>query len=198
MTDLAERRDVETTVYQPAEDTRLLFDAALDRVGRHHRVLEVGTGSGFIAARLAVETGATVVASDVNPHACRTAREQAVEAGVDVGVVRADLVSPFPADAFDRVVFNPPYLPADPDGARDDWMERALSGGEDGRAVVEPFLDDLARVLRPDGIGVLLVSTLTGIGEVARYADDRGLHARTVAEEAHPYERLAVLALHRE
>lgn len=195
MTDLAERRGLETEVYQPAEDTRLLLDQTLDEVNAGHRVLEVGTGSGFVAVRLAEATGARIVASDLNPHACRQAKQRASEAGVDVEVVRADLTDPFAPESFDRVVFNPPYLPADPDAKRDDWMEVALSGGETGRAVVEPFLDDVRRVLTPSGRALLLVSTLTGVGEVARYADERGLFARTLAEETHPYERLVVLAL---
>lgn len=197
MTDLAERRGVETEVYQPAEDSRLLLEAAVEHVGGDHDVLEVGTGSGFIAVRLAVETGARVVASDVNPHACRAARERAREAEVDVDVARGDLTAPFAADAFDRVLFNPPYLPADPDAARDDWMERALSGGADGRRVVEPFLDDVGRVLRPGGRVLLVVSSLTDVEAVAAHAADRGLAARTVREENHPFERLAVLALAR-
>jgi release factor glutamine methyltransferase len=195
VTDLAERRGMETEVYQPAEDSALLADAAVERVGPDERVLDVGTGSGYVAARVAAETGATVAASDVNPHACRRARADAREAGVDFSVVRADLTAPFRDGAFDRVLFNPPYLPRDPDAERDDWMERALTGGETGREVVEAFLDDVGRVLAPDGSVLLLVSTLTDIGAVAAYAADRGLAAETVDEASYPYERLAVLSI---
>lgn len=195
MTDLAERRGMETEVYQPAEDSRLLLDAALDHVTSGDTVLEVGTGSGFVAVELAAETGARVVASDINPYACRAARERATATGLAIDVVRANLVVPFRAATFDRVVFNPPYLPCHPDAAWEDWLECALVGGENGRAVVEPFLDDVTRVLAPDGLALVVVSTLTDVGEVAKYAADRGLHTRTVAEEAYPYERLAVLAL---
>jgi len=186
---------METDVYQPAEDSRLLASVAVERVDASDRVLDVGTGSGYVAARIAAETGAAVHASDVNPHACRRARTNARDEGVELSVVRGDLTRPFRAAAFDWVVFNPPYLPADPDAERDDWMERALSGGESGRAVIEPFLDDVARVLAPDGEILLLVSTLTDIDEVAAYAADRGLAARTEREESYPFERLAVLSI---
>lgn len=189
MSDLAERRGVETTVYQPAADSMLLADVALDELGTGTLALEVGTGSGVVAERVADETGARVVASDVNPHACRQARERGVP------VVRADLVSPFRDVAFDAVLFNPPYLPADPDASRADWMEVALTGGETGREVVEDFLNDVGRVLSPDGVVLLLVSTLTGVDEVVDYAADCGFSAVALRDESFPFETLTVLKL---
>lgn len=189
MTDLAERRGVETTVYQPAEDSALLAAVAEESVEASDRVLEVGTGSGWVAERVAGETGASVVASDVNPHATRQARDRGLEA------VRADLVSGFRDGAFDVVLFNPPYLPEDAAAARDDWMERALSGGEDGRAVVEPFVDAVDRVLAPDGYVLVLVSTLTDVEAVASYAGERGFSTVAMREESYPFETLSILKL---
>lgn len=194
MSDRADAGD-ETTVYQPAEDSRLLAEAAVERVGDDERVLEVGTGSGYVAGRVAAETDATVVASDLNPHACRAVRETARSEEVALPVARGNLTHPFRAGAFDRVLFNPPYLPYDPDAARDDWMERALTGGETGREVIEAFLDDVGRVLAPEGRVLLLVSTLTDIEAVAAYAADRGLAATTAREESFPFERLAALSI---
>jgi release factor glutamine methyltransferase len=74
-------------------------------------------------------------------------------------------------------------------------MELALTGGETGRAVVEPFLATVERVLAPGGRVLLLVSTLTDIQAVAAHAEDHGLAARTVSEERYPFERLAVLEI---
>ncbi|NHN48998.1 methyltransferase [Halostella sp. JP-L12] len=198
MTDLADRRGIETEVYQPAEDSHLLATAAVERLDGDERVLEVGTGSGYVAVAAADETGADVVAADLNPHACRQARERAANEGVDVDVVRADLVAPFRDGAFDAVLFNPPYLPENEAAERDDWMEVALSGGETGRAVVDPFVDAVGRVVAPGGVVLLLVSTLTGYDEVIARANDRGFAAETVVEESYPFETLSVLALTRE
>jgi release factor glutamine methyltransferase len=150
----------------------------------------VGTGSGYAAGRLGEETGASVVATDLNPHACRQAHRR-----TGVPVVRANLVDPFRAGVFDAVLFNPPYLPTDPDREWDDWMEAALSGGESGRAVVEPFLADLRRVLSPDGDAFLLVSSLTGIEAVRDVARTNGLTTMEAASESHAFERLVVLHL---
>jgi release factor glutamine methyltransferase len=189
VTDLAERRGVETTVYQPAEDSALLAAVAEDSVASGERVLEVGTGSGWVAERVASETGANVVASDLNPHATRQARDRGVEA------VRADLVSGFRGGSFDVVLFNPPYLPEDAAAAREDWMETALSGGEDGRAVVEQFVDAVGRVLAPEGYVLLLVSSLTDVEAVASYAGERGFSTVAMREESYTFETLSVLKL---
>ena len=191
MTDLADRRGAGTAVYQPAEDTHLLADAAVAEVSPRARVLDVGTGSGYVAATVRDETGADVVGTDLNPFAAR----QAADRGVPV--VRGDLVSSFRDDAFDAVVFNPPYLPRDADAARDDWMEVALSGGETGREVVEAFLDSLGRVLAPEGFALVLVSTLTGVEAVVEYAGERGFSAAAVREASFPFETLTVLKLRR-
>jgi release factor glutamine methyltransferase len=184
---LADHRDVRS-VYQPAEDSRLLAETAVEFVDGG-LVCDVGVGSGYVARRLADETAARVVGTDRSRPAC----EQARDAGVSV--VQANLVAPFPAGVFDAVVFNPPYLPTPPEREWDDPLEWALSGGEDGRAVIEPFLDDVGRPLVPGGQVLLLVSTLTDVEAVRAIAAEAGLVGEPVAEESHPFERLVVLRL---
>lgn len=187
MTDLAERRGMETDVYQPAEDSFLLAEAAQNRFGRDDRVLEVGCGSGIVAEQVAA-SGATVIAADINPYACRAAVDRGLQ------VVRGNLVEPFRSTSFDGVMFNPPYLPARPETDSADWMSVALSGGEHGRAMINPFLDTVGRVLRVGGQVLILVSSLTGIDAVKQRARRNGLSGSVVAAEDFPYERLVVLA----
>lgn len=191
MTDLAERRGLETDVYEPAEDSALLAGVVAEHVQAADRVLDVGTGSGYVAERLAEATNSWVLGVDVNPHACRRAAERGVR------VVRGDLTRPFRDGAFDAVVFNPPYLPADPETVWDDWLETALSGGENGREVIERFLDDVGRVLAAGGSVFLLVSTVTGVDEVVEYAAERGFSAAAREDAPFPGETLTVLRLWR-
>ena len=185
---LAERRGLETNVYQPAEDSGLLADAAVEFA--RGRVLEVGTGSGWVAEQVADEGNANrVVASDLNPHACRAARDRGLEA------VRGSLLEPFQAGSFETVLFNPPYLPTDPENEWDDWMEQALSGGESGRELIVPFLDDLDRVLSTGGQALLLVSSLTGYDEVVDLIEEAGFTHEEVRQESYPFETLSILRL---
>lgn len=201
---LAERRGADA-VYQPAEDTRLLCETAVSRVHGDDRVLEVGTGSGYVADTIASESDARVIATDISPLAVREAADRVRvvvgAAGGDVAgsgrveVVRADLFAPFRDASFDVVLCNPPYLPTDPDVEWDDWMERALSGGPDGRRLVDPFVDGVARVLRTGGRALLLISTLTDPAAVEERAESNGLACEEVASEAFPFERLLVLEI---
>jgi len=176
------------TVYEAAEDSHLLAEAATERID-DGLVLDVGVGSGYVAARIDAETPATVVGCDINPEAAARARSEGL------AVVRSNLTHPFVADSFDAVLFNPPYLPTPPEREWDDPLEYALSGGEDGRRVVRPFVADLGRVLASDGTGYLLVSSLTDIDAVVGLAADAGLRAREIAEESFPFERLVVLEI---
>lgn len=128
-------------VYPPAEDSHLLLRAALREVRPTDRVLEVGTGSGYVAASV-LGRAANVVATDINPHAVECARARGLAA------VRTDLFAGL-SGPFDLVLFNPPYLPTLPEERIDDWLEYALDGGPTGRAVIERFVADIGRVLSP-------------------------------------------------
>jgi len=187
---LADQRGVES-VYQPAEDSDLLARTARERVDAGDTVLDVGTGSGYVAATLA-EAGARAVGVDVSPLACREAADNGVP------VVRGDLVEPFRTNTFDLVAFNPPYLPTPPEQEWDDWMEHALSGGDDGRRLVDPFLETVGRVLAPGGEALMLVSSLTDPVAVRAYASEHGLASEQFASEKHPYEALVVLRFYRD
>ncbi len=67
---------------------------------------------------------------------------------------------------FDLILFNPPYLPTQPEERIDDWLEHALDGGLNGRVVIERFSEQVGRVLAPGGRILLLISSLTGLPEV--------------------------------
>jgi release factor glutamine methyltransferase len=179
----------EPQVYGAAEDSHLLATTAVGRIQRDDLVLDLGTGSGYVGRQVSEACDARVVASDLNPHACRRARDEGLAA------VRTDMVAGFGDDAFDWVLFNPPYLPTPEEREWDDWMERALSGGQDGRAVVNPFLASVRRVLAPSGRALLLVSSLTGLDAVRNTARNEGLVTTEAADESYPSERLVVLEL---
>jgi len=158
-------------VYSPEADTLLLLAAARAEARQGDRVLEVGTGSGLIAQEIARIT--RVVTTEINPHAAICARR----AGVDV--ILTDLVSGVRGE-FDLVIFNPPYLPTRPEERINDWLEYALDGGRNGRAVIERFAREIGDVLAPGGRILLLISSLTGPSDVQDLFSARGYTVTSV------------------
>lgn len=187
-TSLAERRGFDAHVYEAAEDSALLGGSVVDEVESTALVLDVGTGSGFIAGKITEVTGARVIGSEINPFACRRAQANGVE------VVRADLTAPFQSGTFDVVTFNPPYLPTQ-ESEWGDWFDVATTGGPSGQGTINRFLDAVGRVLTPRGVVYLLVSTVTGIDSVVEYAGNRGFSATVIDEASYPGEALVVLKL---
>jgi len=172
-------------VYSPAEDTHLLLEAARRALRPGDQVLEIGTGSGEIAAGL-LKNADRIVATDINPHAA----EMAFSRGIPI--IRTDLFSGI-SGKFDLIIFNPPYLPTADEERIDDWLEYALDGGEDGRRTIQCFLETAPDHLTLQGRILLLVSSLTGISEVSSLFTKAGMIAFTVAEEVCEGEKLVVL-----
>ncbi len=86
-------------------DTRLLARKAAELGGGS--VLDMGTGTGFVAIYLALR-GIDSEGADINPEAVRCARENARKNGVDTVFRQSDLFESLDR-RYDLIVFNPPY-----------------------------------------------------------------------------------------
>jgi release factor glutamine methyltransferase len=189
----------------PRPETETLVEwalALLPAAGpRRLRVADVGTGSGCIACALAAaRADLDVVAIDLSHAATLVARDNVGRHGAAVRVVVGDLLSTLRARSVDAVLANPPYL-TDAETAAlgpevaDHEPRLAVSGGPDGLRVLARLVDEVPRVLRPDGVVVLetggashvtaLVARLRGLGfsGVAAGADLAGV-TRFVAARA--------------
>jgi len=175
-------------VYQPEADTFLLLRVALSEVRPTDRVLEIGTGSGTVAAGLPEPS--RIIVTDINPHAAVCARAKGLE------VIRTDLFAGI-CGSFDLILFNPPYLPTKPEERIDDWLEYALDGGITGREAIQLFAEGAGRLLAPGGRILLLISSLTGLAEVSAIFERYGYRVSSVAEEPVEDEILYVLRITR-
>ncbi len=139
----------------PRPETEHLIEAALKRAAPGATVLDVGTGSGAIAAILALELAdARVFATDVSERALRVASANASRLGARVAFAEGDLASCIRNASIDLLVTNPPYVPAtDRDGlqreVRDYEPHVALFAGPTGLEIYERLIADARRVLRP-------------------------------------------------
>jgi release factor glutamine methyltransferase len=139
-------------VYEPREDTFLMLEALAELDLKGLKVLDLGTGSGILAAYCA-RKGATVTASDTDANVTQALKTIASRLEISLEAVTSDLFSGIP-DRFDLVVFNPPYVPS---GHVED---RTIDGGRKGAEVIDKFLGELPEHLTQKGYGMLLVSSL--------------------------------------
>jgi release factor glutamine methyltransferase len=174
---------VDRRVLIPRPETELIVETACRLVPGARRALDLGTGSGAIAAALARELpGARVWASDREADALAVARENLRRHAPRVALVRADWLSAFNRGCFDLIVANPPYIPdADMAGlapeVRDHEPRTALSGGPDGLCALRKILAQAADTLVEDGWLVMEMGAgqaqemRRAVGADGRYAD---------------------------
>jgi len=115
--------------------------------------IDIGTGTGVLAAVLAKRGVDHVVATDQGPRALACARENIARLGLAarVAVIDADL---FPPGRASLVVCNPPWLP----GRAGTPLERAVYD-PDSRMLMG-WIRGLAEHLQPGGEGWLILSDL--------------------------------------
>ena len=166
-------------VFAPISDTRLL--AARLRAERpvtQTRVLDLCTGSGYLAVVAALAGAGDVTAVDLSRRAVLSARLNARLNGVRVRALRGDLLAPVRGERFDLIVSNPPYVPAVDDALPERGSARAWEAGRDGRALLDRVLAEAAGALAPRGSVLVVHSSVCG--EQATL--DRLRHAGLAAE----------------
>jgi len=115
--------------------------------------MDIGTGTGVLAAILAHRGVARIIATEHDPHALACARDNVARLGFGqkIEVVEADL---FPQGGAALAICNPPWLPGKPGSA----IEHAIYD-PDSR-MLRGFLNGLAAHLAPQGEGWLILSDL--------------------------------------
>jgi len=180
-------------VYEPAEDTFLLAENLV--VNRDDVVLDVGTGCGILGI-LAAKKAKKVVATDINPYAVKCARINARQNGVlaKMDIRLGSLFEPIKdSEKFDVVVFNAPYLPTSR-SEKKSLTDRAWSGGQRGRDVIDPFIFEAPKYLKKKNNRIFLVqSSLSDIDETIWRFRERGLKAKVIAEKKFPFETIVVI-----
>jgi release factor glutamine methyltransferase len=179
---------VKPGVFIPRPETEILVEHALAAIADTPSpiVVDVGTGTGAIALAVKDERpDAFVWAIDVSPPAVELARENAQRLGLDVEVMRGDMLDAVPPalrGTVDLVVSNPPYVPAIevpalPREVRADPAP-ALAGGID---VFVRLFAQASDVLRRGGAVVVEIGETQG-GPVTAAAATAGF----VRVETHP------------
>jgi release factor glutamine methyltransferase len=155
------RFTVTPDVLIPRPETEIIVEAVLQRTDVDTaplRIADVGTGSGCLAATLALERPrAQLVAIDLSADALSVARRNVSTLGVGdrIALVRGDLLTGT-LGPFDVIVSNPPYVPvADRNGLPPEVgvhePTAALFAGLDGLDVIRRLVLQAIERLAPRG-----------------------------------------------
>jgi release factor glutamine methyltransferase len=174
--------EVTPDVLIPRPETEHLIEVVLDRLavrelraardpkltGEGLTIVDIGTGSGCIAAALAKELPkAKIYATDISPAALAVARHNATRLSFfdRIAFLESNLLSAFASShshsiLFDLIISNPPYIGRKetstlPIEVRDHEPASALYGGEEGYELYSPLILQAAQHLKPGGLLVL-------------------------------------------
>lgn len=138
-------------IYQPAEDSYLL-EEQVKKLAKGKSFLDMGAGSGIQSKAAKSVHAKSILAADINPEAVKHLKS------LKINSVQSNLFSKVKG-TFDIIAFNPPYLPRDEQEPKDSQL--ATTGGKRGDEIIIKFLKQSVKHLNPNGIILLVLSSLT-------------------------------------
>ena len=182
-------------VYEPEEDSVMLAKE-VERFAKGN-MLDMGTGTGIIAKIAAKkESVKSVIAVDIDKQAIDFCKNKYKNETIlkKIKFIQSDLFKNI-KEKFDFIVFNPPYLPYDPDEPED--LAIATTGGKYGFELTHKFLDQALEHLEITGSILLLFSTLTKKRKVEEKITELLLEFEKISELKISFETLYVYRIRR-
>jgi len=176
------------TVYRPQGDTWFLADALEgEALTSSTSVLDLCTGSGALAVAAARYGAGHVTAVDISHRAVVATWINTRCRGLDVRVLRGDLLEPVAGERFDVILSNPPYVPAADDRLPRGGAARCWDAGVDGRAVLDRICAEAPAHLNPGGVMLLVFSALCDEQETVARLQGAGLSAEVAGRAVEPF-----------
>lgn len=178
-------------VYEPAEDSFILVDAATSMAHGNHLDLCCGTG---IVGLFTADKVNSVTSIDLNPMAIKNVKENFKINGVydKLNAIVGDLFEPLRNVKFDMITINPPYL----------WDEEpkdlSWSGGVEGREIIDRFIIEVGGFLKENGKALLVQSTHNDVDKTLNLINKVGLHGRILREERFMFEGIVLIEISKE
>lgn len=202
--------DITPDVLIPRPETELMVEKAikwLSALAERRTVADIGTGSGIIAASIAMHVpSARILATDISRAALKVAKHNAEKfhAHHRIDFLQCDLlpqhIDSLPTDYhFDLICANLPYIPTEtmrslPIYGREPTL--ALDGGEDGLDLYRRLLDVAPEWLSPHGIILLEIEATQGIKALNLAADSFSEASISLHQDLAGRDRLLEISFH--
>lgn len=148
--------EVNRHVLVPRQDTEILVEEVLERLGENMHILDMCTGSGCILISL-LKSGKnlTGTGADISAEALNVAKRNANRHQIEAEWIQSDLFEGL-TGAYDIIVSNPPYIPTDEIGQLMQEVRlhdpyQALDGKEDGLYYYRRIIKESNRYLKRGG-----------------------------------------------
>lgn len=182
----------------PRQDTEILVDYAVKHLKAGDKFIDLCTGSGCVGISTLANTKAEgAVLIDISLGAIEVARLNAENNGVTsrAEFQRCDLLTDFPEGKYSAVLSNPPYV------TEHEYTELqkelyhepkcAFVGGSDGLIFYRRIIDNLDKILLPNGFAALEIGA-SQAEAVVRLATERGFIAEVIKDFS-GHDRVVVL-----
>ena len=135
----------------PRPESELIVDEALKylKKKKDSRVIDIGTGSGCLILSIAKNAQGNFTATDISPKALKMAKTNARKLKTKVKFIKSNLFKDIPAQKFNLVIANLPYLT--PKELKEETIQKephnALLAGKDGLKYYRDFFKQLPKYL---------------------------------------------------
>eukprot|EP01089_Gocevia_fonbrunei_P007146 TRINITY_DN1819_c0_g1_i4.p1 TRINITY_DN1819_c0_g1~~TRINITY_DN1819_c0_g1_i4.p1 ORF type:complete len:219 (-),score=31.91 TRINITY_DN1819_c0_g1_i4:10-666(-) len=192
------------TFYEPAEDTYLFLDA-LKKEGKFLKdvlkplfCFEIGSGSGCVITYLGQLLGnsALYFTTDINDQACLATQKTSKANKINVESTNTNLLGCLEnrlQGKIDLLLFNPPYVPTEPEEVGTPDISAAWAGGDKGREVLDKLLPKLKLAISESGCVYIVAVKENQPEEIMKIMTNFGFCSSVVLERRAFNEHLFIL-----